>query len=54
VTSPRNAQLLQICQYVATRDDGSRVVEALASGSDGFQAVRFERNRIHHADPRIA
>jgi len=32
VTSPRNAQLLQICQYVATRDDGSRVVEALASG----------------------
>lgn len=32
VTSPRNAQLLQICQYVATREDGSRVVEALASG----------------------
>jgi ATP-dependent DNA helicase RecG len=32
VTSPRNAQLLQICQYVTTGGDGSRVVEALASG----------------------
>jgi ATP-dependent DNA helicase RecG len=32
VSSARNGQLLSICQYVRGRDDGSRVVEALASG----------------------
>ncbi len=32
VTSARNGRLLSICQYVHTRDDGGRVVEALATG----------------------
>ncbi len=32
VTSARNAQLLTICQYVRLPDDGTRVVEALATG----------------------
>lgn len=32
VTSARNGRLLSICQYVRTRDDGGRVVEALATG----------------------
>ncbi len=32
VSSPRNAQLLTICQYVRSPDDGNRVVEALATG----------------------
>ena len=32
VTSARNGQLLTICQYVRTKEDGARVVEALATG----------------------
>ncbi|MBT0773304.1 GntR family transcriptional regulator [Kineosporia sp. J2-2] len=32
VTSARNARLVAICQHVRTRDTGSRVIEALASG----------------------
>jgi ATP-dependent DNA helicase RecG len=32
VTSARNGRLLSICPYVHTRDDGGRVVEALATG----------------------
>lgn len=32
VTSSRNAQLVTICQYVTSRGDGARVVEALATG----------------------
>ena len=32
VTSARNGRLLTICQYVRSRDDGARVVEALATG----------------------
>ena len=32
VTSARNGRLLTICQYVRSRDEGARVVEALATG----------------------
>lgn len=32
VTSARNGRLLTICQFVRTRDEGARVVEALATG----------------------
>lgn len=32
VTSARNGRLLTICQYVRSRDDNARVVEALATG----------------------
>lgn len=50
VTSARNGRLLSICQYVRTRDDGGRVVEALATGiptvtaslaKAGLPAARF-------------
>lgn len=43
VTSARNPTLLRICQFIGTRSDGGRVVEALASGIPIVQSSLAER-----------